>query len=329
MKSRPIAIAVSCLLLACTGCRKSSSLDITLSDKFEGKDVELMNYADSTIIDVQKVTDGKVKFEGYDTISKPVFTVLMIDGRARAYYILEKGKALLTDSMSVAEGTPLNDRMVKLMASLDSIENLDNQALYNEYVLKQYNLNKDNALGSYFGIEWLKSATSEQVDSMAAVPGNEFLKTRRAENYIRYAKLRNSTAPGKPYKDFTGETEDGKTIRLSDFVRPGKYTLVDFWASWCPWCIKELPQIAEFYNKWQTKGVNVVGVAVRDTTADTAEAVKKHGISWSVIYNTERTPYNLYGFTGIPHHLLIGPDGNIISSGETISAIDEYLFKTL
>lgn len=325
MKHRHTLLCLSALLLAYSGCRKESSLSVSLSDKFEGKKIELMNYADSTVIDTQTIRNGKAVFQGYDTIRQPLFTVLMIDGRARAYYVLEEGKALITDSMSVASGTPLNDRMAALMVSLDSIESLENQALYNDFVLRKYNENKDNALADYFGIEWLKYATPQQVDSLVAAPGNDFVNSYRAKNYIRFALLRASTAPGKPYKDFSGEDANGRSLKLSGFVRPGEYTLVDFWASWCPWCIKELPQIAELYNKWNGKGVNIVAVAVRDTPADTNEAVKKHSIKWPVIYNTQKTPYELYGFSGIPHHLLIGPDGKIVSSGETIAKIDEYL----
>jgi hypothetical protein len=56
---------------------------------------------------------------------------------------------------------------------------------------------------------------------------------------------------------------------------------------------------------------------VRDKAEDTKASVEKHGLKWNVMYNAERIPYNIYGFTGIPHLMLLGPDGVIISRGES------------
>lgn len=85
-------------------------------------------------------------------------------------------------------------------------------------------------------------------------------------------------------------------MRLSSYVKPGKYTLVDFWASWCPYCIKELPDMKQLYADYADKGFEIVGVAVRDKTDDTAAMVAKHELTWPVIYNTQRVPYDIYGF---------------------------------
>ena len=112
-------------------------------------------------------------------------------------------------------------------------------------------------------------------------------------------------------------------------MQPGKYTLVDFWASWCPYCIKELPELRELYNKYKDSNLILVGVAVRDEEADTKTAVEKHGISWPVMYNTRRIPYDKYGIGGIPHHILIAPDGTIISRGESVKQLDTRLRSLL
>ncbi len=86
---------------------------------------------------------------------------------------------------------------------------------------------------------------------------------------------------------------------------------------WCPYCIKEIPQLKEIHEKYSGKGVDIVGIAVRDKTEDTEASVAKHSIPWKVMYNAQRVPYDIYGFTGIPHLMLIGPDGRIIARGES------------
>ena len=323
------AAAFAIALAGAVSCgKRPASLEYSLSDKFEGKTVELISFADSTLLASGEVKEGKVAFDLTqiaDSIGKPIFAQLTIDGRIRAFYIVEPGKAVLADTMSVATGTPTNDRLISIMARLDSIEDTNDMAIYTDEVERQYNENKDNVLATYFGIEWLKYADPEKVDSMLAEAPKSLRESKRADHYIKFARLRAATSPGKPYVDFTGEDAGGKPLALSSVVKPGRWTLVDFWASWCPYCIKELPELKELHSEWNSKGLDIVGVAVRDTPDDTRNSVAKHSIPWTVVYNTERRPYDIYGFSGIPHLMLIGPDGKIVSRGETPARIAERL----
>ncbi len=313
--------------LILTGCAGKPKLTVSLPDKFEGQEVELTNFLDSAKIASGVFSNGSLQIDA--DVDEPVFAAVMVDGRTRAFYVAEPGNAVLNDSTSAATGTPLNDRFASLIATLDSIENLDDMPLYLDFVEQKYNENKDNPIGSYFGIEWLKYAPIEKADSMLALAPEVLKNSPKTEHYLRFARLRAATSPGKQFTDFEGETADGKPLAFSSLVKPGVYTLVDFWASWCPYCIKELPELASLREKWGGKGFEIVGVAVRDTPEDTKGAINKHNITWPVLFNTQRKPYEIYGFSGIPHHILIGPDGKIVSRGETPAQIDTYLGKVL
>lgn len=304
-------------------CSEQPKLNIALSDKFEGRQVELINFLDSTSIASGKVENGKLEFITPDT--KPVFTAVTIDGRTRAFYIVEPGTASLNDSTSTAAGTALNDKFANLLNTLDSIGDAEDMDAYLSFVEKSYNDNKNNPIGSYFGIEWIKYADLNAVDSILAAAPKELKESPKAKYYREFAALRAATAPGQPIVDFEGEKADGTPTNFTSFVKPGAYTLVDFWASWCPYCIKELPEITALYDRWKDNGLEIVGVAVRDTPDDSKAAVKKHNITWPVIYNTQRKPYDIYGFSGIPHHILVGPDGKIVSRDESISQIEARL----
>lgn len=325
MKRRIAAIlfAPALAMMALCGCQKQSKIDMSFPDKYEGKTVELMTFGDSTLIASTVINEGKASFatEENDSVRFPLFAQICVDGRVRAYYIMEEGIVQLCDSMSVPSGSPLNDRFSAMLATLDSIENLDDMALYLEYSEKAYNDNKDTPIGEYFGVEWLKYADPQKVDSFLNLSSDAFRNTRRVKHYEEFARHRALTAPGMKYTDFKGETEKGKVLPFSATIEPGKYTLVDFWASWCPYCIKELPDLLQLYADYHDKGLNIVGVAVRDKAEDTVAMVGKHGLPWTVIYNTQKTPYDIYGFSGIPHHMLIGPDGVIISRGENTEQI--------
>lgn len=319
-----IGLGIAALLSACG--EKEARLDIQFPERFEGKTVELMNYKDSTIIGVAEVKEGKASFVtvASDSVALPQFMQLAVDGRICAYYIAESGQAFVTDSTNVAKGTPLNNRFATLLASLDSIENLDDMNKYVEFSELQYNANRDNPIGDYFGIEWLKFAAPEKVDSMLRVASPEFRDSRRVRHYENFARHRLATSPGHKYVDFEGENEAGKKIKLSSLVNSGKYTIVDFWASWCPYCIKELPELKQLSADFSPT-VNVVGVAVRDLPEDTKAMVEKQEIPWPVLFNTQKVPYDIYGFSGIPHHMLIAPDGTIVSRGESAAQLRDRL----
>lgn len=327
MKKIMILSAAAALALSMGSCKKESRVELNMPEKYEGKTVELVTFGDSTVLASSVITDGRAVFvnEENDSVRFPLFATVMIDGRIRAYYILEPGTAVLTDSMSVPSGTPTNDRFAGMLTKLDSIENLDDMDKYAEFAEKCYNENKDNVLSQYFGVEWLKYADPQKVDSFLNESPAGFRDLNRVKHYEAFARHRAQTAPGMKFTDFNGETVDGKTVSLSEYIAPGRYTLIDFWASWCPYCIKELPDLKSLYADFNEKGLDIIGVAVRDKTADTDAMAKKHELPWKIVYNTQKVPYDIYGFSGIPHHILLDPDGVIISRGENVAKIRERL----
>lgn len=120
--------------------------------------------------------------------------------------------------------------------------------------------------------------------------------------------------PTKPFTDFS-VVYNGKTTRLSDYVGHGKYVLVDFWASWCAPCIKEIPQIITAYNKYKEYGFQVLGIAISDKPVHTEAAIKEYNIPYPQIINAQEIASEAYHFTVIPYTLLFDPDGNIIAHG--------------
>lgn len=214
-----------------------------------------------------------------------------------------------------------------MIASLDSIEETDDMELYVDYAAKAYNENRGTAIGDFFALEWMKFADPEKVDSLLKTTDSAFRNRKRVTTYAGYARHRGATSPGRKFIDVKGEDASGRSASLSGYMKPGKYTLIDFWASWCPYCIKEIPELKKLQKEFPN--LTIVGVAVRDLPADTREMVKKRDISWDVLYNTQRVPYDIYGFTGIPHHILISPDGTILSRGENAAQIRAHMERII
>ena len=140
-----------------------------------------------------------------------------------------------------------------------------------------------------------------------------------------------NTTEGKMFTDFTVTGDDGKEQRLSDYVGKGDYVLADFWASWCGPCRMELPNIKKIYDKYNGKGLTVIGIAVWDKPEDTRKAIEEEQIPWPQILNAGHVPTDIYGIQGIPHIILFGPDGTIIARnlrGDDMAAkVDEVMKK--
>lgn len=329
MRSKVYLAAMAGLALLAGACaNKEARLDMNLSEKYEGKEIQLMNYTDSTIVAQGVLTDGQLSLIVPEDANSALLQV-MIDGRARFFYIAEPGRASLSDSLSVAVGTPLNDRFAALMKELDAIEDTDDNDAYAAYAAKQYDNNKENPLGLYFGTEWIRFSPTARIDSILQTAPEALKNSPKTAKYRAAAVLRDATAPGRKFTDFSAEQPDGKAASLASMVSPDGYTIVDFWASWCPYCIKEIPALKEIYAAYKDRGLEIVGVAVRDKIEDTQASIEKHQIPWKVMYNAQRIPYDIYGFTGIPHLMLLGPDGTIISRGEMPVQLNERLAELL
>ena len=136
-----------------------------------------------------------------------------------------------------------------------------------------------------------------------------------------------STAEGAMFTDFEIPQPDGKVAKLSDYVGKGKYILVDFWASWCGPCKREIPNIKAAWNKYKGDKFDVLSVAVWDKPEDTAKAAAEHGVLWNQIVNAQQIPTDIYGIEGIPHLILFGPDGTILKRGDALRGpgLDEVL----
>lgn len=320
---------VCCLAaMAMAACqKKEANLSLSFPEEFEGNKVDLITFSDSVVLATAEITDGAAQFSLIETDSAkwPVLAQLVVDGRVKGFYVIESGEAEWNDSLSVARGTVTNDRFTALMRELDAAEESEDFATLTAAAEKLYNENKDNALGEYFGVEWLKWADPLKVDSLMGEAPDRLKNSSRAARYVKYAQLRAKTAPGQPYADFAGEDAQGNEINLSKYVEPGKYTLLDFMASWCPYCIKDMGKLKEISERYKKEGLNLVSVAVRDTPDATAGAVERHGITWKVVYNAQKRPYELYGFSGIPHYILIGPDGKILMRSESLKTIEAAL----
>ena len=136
--------------------------------------------------------------------------------------------------------------------------------------------------------------------------------------------------PGTLAPDFQLTSIDGKTIKFSDFAK-GKYVVVDFWASWCPDCRKDAPEIVRMYERFHPKGVEFLGVSFDTDKEKWAMGVEKLGIPYTQVSELKRMAQSsvagAYGVRWIPSVYLIGPDGKVLVSTVLSYKIENKLWE--
>ncbi len=134
------------------------------------------------------------------------------------------------------------------------------------------------------------------------------------------AKAQDNTAVAQPEQviavadrvaapDFTLDDIDGKPLSLSDLK--GKWVVLDFWGSWCGWCIKGFPALKEAYNQYGGK-VEVLGIDCGDTVEAWKASVARHELPWLQVYNPKGSDLTArYGIQGFPTKFIIDPEGRV------------------
>lgn len=136
--------------------------------------------------------------------------------------------------------------------------------------------------------------------------------------------------PGTPAPDFQLNTPDGKTLKFSEFAK-GKYVVIDFWASWCPDCRKDLPEIIRLYDMFNRYGVEFLGVSFDTDKEKWKNYIAQEGVPYPQVSELKRMNQSevakAYGVRWIPSIYLIGPDGKVLVSTVLSYKIENKLYE--
>ncbi len=330
IKTFAVYVLASAAMVSCTD-KKDGAGDYNLTVNFEDPSADgtmafLSSFDSGDKIDSVTIADSKAIFTG--SVEEPTIVVVSYNGNRGYRFILESGNTEVRNGRAISN---LNDRFRAFTddyrARYDSIRNLIEQtkdeaehtAMVNAGRLHLDSVMSETMIANIYNpigyMIMLDKASGMEVEEFS-----EFLKQyphltkfKRIDSIKKHFDAVEATSAGKTYTDFE-INQNGETVKLSDYVKPGQYTLVDFWASWCGPCKKEIAIIRQLYEKYNAKGLEVVGVDVWETPEQAQEYLNENPLPWNIMLTGEGSEItDKYGINGIPCIILIDPEGKIVA----------------
>ena len=363
MKKIVYLFAAGTMALAACTSEPSYKISGTIEGATDGELVYLQEVKGRELVklDSAVVTAGAFTFNGrQDVAANRYITYTPAEGKGKmADFFLENGNITVAfgEETTVA-GTPNNDIYQAYKKEAGAL-NKEMRALYGKFkeeglteeqkaeIEKQYeeldkklndltfntiDANITNAVGIHLWPGSSYSMDLEQLKALAAKVPAEFQSNERIANLLKRIEILEKTAVGQKFTDFSMPDPEGNIIKLSDEISKNKYTLVDFWASWCGPCRAEMPNVIAAYKEFNKKGFGIVGVSLDSDAAKWKDAIKSMNMTWTHMSDVKGWQCEgaaLYGVNSIPATVLVAQDGTIIARNLRGEAIKTKLAELL
>lgn len=291
----------------------------------------------ATVTDTLKITDGKITLPSPVEPSRYTLTIAE-DANVDLFVAPSENIEINIKSISpldyTIKGSELVEGMRKMDKSSQQIEeqvsalrkqaDID-QAAVNALITSYYDVfrnfiaaNPDNAATPYAAINLEGAELINAVDNLTETARKSIIMpyvaamadyTRQQEEVEKHQAELQSGKVDAPA--FTLKNLDGKDTSLADFK--GKWVILDFWGTWCPWCIKGFPALKEAYSKYEGK-LEIIGVDCGDSDEAWRAGVKKYSLPWVQLYNPQDSGITeKYFVTGFPTKVIVNPEGKIVN----------------
>lgn len=190
--------------------------------------------------------------------------------------------------------------------------------------------NKGNTYTNALIEEKLKSNfTENEYDLLKGLYNDLTLSDKQSENGQKLAtflKEYELVVIGAKLDDFTLNDVHNKPQSLKKNL--GKYTIIDFWASWCAPCPKENPHVVTMYNKYKDRGLNIIGISLDDNKDRWVNAIEKDQLTWLQLSNLkgwEEPLLKILKVTSIPKTIIVDKNGVIVAKDLRGESLEDKL----
>ena len=251
------------------------------------------------------------------------------------YNNLSKSRDIKLDSLNKAFQLLMETNKMdsKRMDSLSAIfETPYNSIINQSNILMVDKITKNtNMYSSIMAIQALDpDKYSDLYKSLDAGLSKKFPNDKNVIMFHEVVERMLSTNVGQFAPEISLPTPNGKEIALSSLK--GKLVLIDFWASWCGPCRKEMPNVIKIYSKFKNKGFEIYGVSLDQDKEKWMEAITKDGINWPQVSDLkywDNVAARIYNVQGIPYTVLIDKDGKIIAKNLRGQELEKKIAEVL
>ena len=296
---------------------------------------------ETPVLRMLKFADGVIGEEAYFSFAG--FTPYM------PWFVLDNSKLVVevAENSSVT-GSVENESLTAYMRQMDELEKkaevIDENTedaedrfnvVFDERTVlsKAYILEHNNSLAAadiFYNLRHMLS--EEDRRAIVANAGDVFKSAPNIDKIMGHLDILAKVAIGKKFTDFEMADVKGEGHKLSEYVGNGKVVLIDFWASWCPPCRRDMSHLVEVYKQYKAKDFEIVGISLDSEPAKWEKGIDDLNISWpqlSDLKGWENAGASLYGVNSIPHTVLVDKDGVIIAKDIRGEALDEKLMEIL
>lgn len=185
-------------------------------------------------------------------------------------------------------------------------------------IIKDFIQSQPNTIVSVKALNDAKTIFKKEVtNSLYQLMTEEIQGTEFGSSIKEYITLSQNLEIGGRYIDFEQENSLGKKIRFSNHLG-AKYTLLEFWASWCGPCRSANPQLVQYYQQYQAQGFEIFGVSLDTEKAQWLQAIEKDQLPWGNVSDLKGYQNKValsYNIAGLPNSILLDDKGVIIAIG--------------
>lgn len=179
--------------------------------------------------------------------------------------------------------------------------------------------------------DWLEEAVNRGFTKYKTLAHSSFDVIRDTERFqILERCVKGVHGIGKPAKDFTVKMLSGDSFTLSS--QKGRVVLIDFWATWCTPCLKEIPRMKRMYASYRDKGFEIISVSLDRRKGDVVKYVQEKELGWKVSYSgalwSDPTA-RLYGVNKIPSTWLVNKEGILREIGLSGAALEKAIIDLI
>lgn len=316
------------------------AVTLYIKDNYGGK-VFMLENGDINIngvVKAEEVSGGKMRFDFgevavlgspmTDTYNEKMSGRRMLDSMFTAhqstyrplmnryYEARQNGNTGLVDSINASEEfNRMREAEKNLFAAADSIFEAS------------VNANKSDFWGPLLMISQTSYLSAKQRDLYESLSDSA-----KNSHYGRlvYDELYPVGRPGDKMPEFEAVTIDGTKTGLAALCKDKKYVILDFWASWCGPCRREIPNLKKIYADFADKGFDIISVSIDKEEKPWINAVENEGLKWVNIRDTDHSIADKYKVSAVPTMYVVDSEGRLVAEnlhGEELAEKIKELFQ--